>query len=81
MTATRKPTLVLTEDTYATGIHGVTGQAIDEGWLPTGTLIRNLREAGEGFGGPIYRFDASTDGGDHWYTQECRSKPETAPQS
>jgi len=67
----------LKTDLYATGIHGVTGQQVDEGTLEVGTLIRNVREhvvCCEDT--PIYRFEASTDGGLRWYTQESYSKPD-----
>lgn len=68
----------LTEKVWATGIHGVTGAPTEEGYLERGTLVRNVRATGavDPFDGtPRYRFDASTDGGKTWYTQEVCGEP------
>jgi hypothetical protein len=82
MTATKKiaATLTLAEDTYAIGIHGVTGQQIDEGDLCIGTPVRNVRVERDGptDAETVYRFEASTDGGRTWYTQETYGRPITA---
>ena len=71
----------LTERVYAIGIHGITGRMTDEGWLEAGAIVRNIRET-EPFafgceGKPVYRFDASTDGGETWFTQETAGEPKT----
>lgn len=56
-------------------VHGVTGMlAADHESLPVGTLVRNMvedsREESDFTGEVIVRvsFDASTDGGESWYT-------------
>lgn len=73
-------TMRLHSKVWATGIHGVTGQQTEEGWLDAGTLVRNVQETGAVHpldGMPWYRFDASTDGGRLWFTQECCGEPIT----
>jgi len=75
-----KTILTLKTRTYATGIHGISGQATETGWLKAGTLVRNVQETGAVHpldGTPWYRFDASTDGGETWFTQEVCGKPKT----
>lgn len=65
---------------WATGIHGVTGQQTEEGYLEAGTLVRNVKPTGavHPLDGMLwYRFDASTDGGETWYTQEVCGEPKT----
>jgi len=64
----------LTGKTWATGIHGITGRPVEEGWLESGTLVRNLRMTGAvrwPEGEPWLQFDASTDGGKTWLTQQA----------
>jgi hypothetical protein len=78
---TTATTKTLAERVFATGIHGVTGKPTDEGWLEPGTLVRNVHQTGEvGWidGLWLYRFDASTDGGQTWFTHEIRGEPMTA---
>ena len=57
----------------ATGIHGLTGQAVDEGTLDAGTLVRDVEcysvQTPEGIG-HLRKFSASTDGGVTWYAHE-----------
>lgn len=77
MTTTTKATLTLARDTYAIGIHGVTGQQTDEGTLEAGTPVRNVRKVEGDAEVDCYRFEASTDGGKTWYTQETYGKPAT----
>ena len=63
----------LRHKTWATGIHGITGRPIDEGYLEPGTLVRNVEPTGALHpldGRPWFRFDASTDGGQTWFAQE-----------
>lgn len=70
----------LTAKVWATGIHGVTGQQTEEGYLDAGTLVRNVKPTGAVHpldGMPWYRLDASTDGGKTWYTQEVCGEPKT----
>ena len=77
-TATTK---TLTGRVFATVIHGITGRQIEEGWLEPGTLVRNIHQTGEvaWIGGELlYRFDASTDGGQTWLTHETFGEPMTA---
>jgi hypothetical protein len=62
MTKLRKPL-------YATGIHGITGQDIDTGFLPADTLIKDARQTGTN--GQNVRFTASTNGGKNWYYQRA----------
>lgn len=71
----------LTTRVWATGIHGVTGRQTEEGYLEAGALVRNVRATGAVHpldGMPWYRFDASTDGGKTWYTQEVCGEPRVA---
>lgn len=68
----------LTKRVWATGIHGVTGQPVEEGWLESGALVRNVKPTGAVHpldAMPWYRFDASTDGGSTWFTQEVCGEP------
>ena len=56
----------LTRDCFVTTIHNITGRAIDEGHLASGSLAKNvLTENTED--GQLTTFLASTDGGKHWY--------------
>jgi hypothetical protein len=74
-------TLTLKTKTYATGIHGVSGRAVEDGWLEAGTLVRNVRATGAVHpldGMPWYQFDASTDGGKTWFVQEVCGEPRVA---
>ena len=75
----RENKLTLAKDTYATGIHGVTGQEIDEGELEAGTPVRAIRVHTEGptEAETCYRFEASTNEGRTWYTQETYGRPAT----
>lgn len=76
--ATKTKTLRLRAKVYATGIHGVTGQATEEGWLDAGTLVTNVRPTGAVHpldGMPWYRLEASTDGGRSWFAQEVCGEP------
>lgn len=81
MTTTRR--LELAEDTFCTGIHGITGQEIDEGTLPEGTVIRDLRGPSEeyepegGYEGTKWRFESLSNGA--WWTQETYRRPATRP--
>ncbi len=62
---------------WAQGIHGITGKPVDWRILEPGTLVRNVRETGEVHpldGKPWIRFEASTDGGEAWYTHETCGK-------
>ncbi len=58
-------TLCLARDVWAIGIHGVTGQETEEGWLAEGTLVKDFilidPDSGE------LGFSASTDGGKTWH--------------
>ena len=78
MNATKKLVLTLARDTYVFGIHGITGQQIDEGYLAAGTPIKNIRvwEDAPADRETAYRFEACTDGAG-WYTQETYGKPVT----
>lgn len=78
MTATKKAALTLARDTCAIGIHGITGQQIDEGYLTAGTKVKNIRvhEDAPTDADTVYRFEACT-GGTAWYTQETYGKPAT----
>ena len=73
--------LVLTHDTHATGIHGITGQETESGDLAAGTLVRDVREGvyEDAFGnsGIVTRYDASTDGGETWFSQKTYGRVET----
>lgn len=73
--------LVLTNDTHATGIHGITGQETESGDLAAGTLVCNVREGVycDAFGnsGIVTRYDASTDGGETWFAQKTYGRVET----
>lgn len=63
----------LTQDLDATGIHGITGQEVDEGTLEARkTLIRKIRHED---GDSIWLFQASTDLGKTWYEHESYSAP------
>ena len=76
--ATKTKTPRLRAKVYATGIHSVTGQATEEGWLDAGTLVRAVQETGAVHpldGMPWYRLEASTDGGRSWFTQEVCGEP------
>lgn len=59
----------LTKDTYAIGIHAVTGQQTEEGTLAAGTLVRAVETEPTVDGGTRVTFEASTDGGATWYQQ------------
>ena len=74
---TKQKHAVLVKEICSVGIHGVTGQQVEEGDLQPGTLIKNVRVHEDGYESTIYRFDASTDGGKLWYTQQSYSKPVT----
>lgn len=68
----------LAKSIWVTGIHGVTGQRTEEGLLEAGALVRNIAATGAVHpldGMPWYRFDASTDGGNTWFTQEVCGEP------
>lgn len=68
----------LAKSLWTTGIHGVTGQRTENGWLEAGALVRNISATGAVHpldGMPWYRFDASTDGGETWFTQEVCGDP------
>jgi hypothetical protein len=74
-------TAKLAAKTYATMIHGITKQEIEEGWLEAGTLIRNVRPTGAVHpldGMPWYQLEASEDGGKTWFTQEVCGEPRVA---
>ena len=58
---------------WSQGIHGQTGQPVDEGVLPRGTLIRNSRVL-DGELGPEFVFEASDDGV-HWYEHRTYDNP------
>lgn len=66
----------LNREICTASIHGITGQAYEYGRLAVGTLVRNIREEGLALdGGSKFRFEASTDDGETWYTQESIEKP------
>lgn len=73
----------LTRELYATGIHGQTGQPVDEGYLDAGTQIRHVERDENGFdnGEPAWFFEASTDGGENWYRHHCYQDPSLYVQS
>lgn len=59
---------------------GTTGQAAVAGWLAAGVLVRNVLATGAVHpldGLPWYRFEASDDGGNSWFTRECCGEPKT----
>jgi hypothetical protein len=64
----------LQKDIDTTSIHGITGQGYETGTIRAGALVRNIRDHKD-FDGATYRFEASTDGGEHWYTQQSDSRP------
>jgi hypothetical protein len=63
----------LTEDTTCIGIHGTTGEEMDEGGeLAAGALVRAVTIFDALLAGEettVVTFDASTDGGKTWYRQ------------
>lgn len=67
----------LAADQAAVGIHGITGQPIDTGTLMAGTLVRDLHKGVDTSDPsvPVWRFDASTDGGVSWYRQMSYWEP------
>jgi len=68
--------LALAKDTYATGVHGITGQELEEGWLAAGTLVRRV-SVSDTLDGPVTRYEASTDNGGAWYKQITHDAIET----
>lgn len=62
----------LAADWACQSVHGVTGQVYEVGTLEAGALVRNER-AVEG----IWELEASTDGGEHWFTQRGTTAPFT----
>lgn len=75
--STTKTIYTMAEDIDCTFIHGITGQEVSTGTLEAGALVKNIREHGvsDWSGETIYRFEASTNGGRSWYTQESYSRP------
>lgn len=59
----------LRADTWAMGVHGITGQDVEEGELAAGTLVRNVTYQHTQEGRQAVRFEASSDGGVSWYPQ------------
>lgn len=63
----------LTKITLAVWIHGLTGQEIEEGYLPAGTLVKNIVTTELVDGDVQTDFLASADGGKSWYAQRAYS--------
>jgi hypothetical protein len=58
----------LSKHIFAVGIHGKTDQQIDEGTLPAGTQVRDVREHPT-MTGMAWRFEARD--GNYWFTHQC----------
>ena len=66
--------LELAYDLGAVGVHGVTGQDVDEGVLSPGTRVRRFM-VGTNTDGLVCTFEASTDGGSRWFPHRSYEVP------
>ena len=64
-----------TRNCFITTIHGITGQEIEEGTLPTGSRVRKIYSENTPEGVQT-SFECSTDNGKHWYKATTFDLPE-----
>lgn len=64
-----------TRNCFITTIHGITGQEIEEGTLPTGSKVRKIYSENTPDGVQT-SFECSTDNGKHWYKATTFDLPE-----
>ena len=65
-----------TRNCFITTIHGITGQEIEEGTLPTGSKVRKIYSENTPDGVQT-SFECSTDNGKHWYKATTFDLPES----